>query len=531
MQIYHPSLPLRFASSKHSTLSTLYAVLRTTTSPSTLRLYSIFGPPGTSGEMTSPSSGDNNNKRKATDEPISPPPVRRKVQSSISKDAVANFFSPKQQQKQQQQQGPKNAGTEIVWTERAAADDGSPTTLLVGRFVPEAQKELGTDGPQTARRKIAAFDLDSTLIVTQSGKKFSNDPGDWRWWHPNVPSRLQALYNNESYRIVIFSNQAGLKLHPGPGGGNSKGPKAPAAAARAKVDAFKKKCAAVLRDLGVPTTVYAATERDRYRKPRTGMWAEVCADYGIPEADVDLEHSVFVGDAGGRVERRSAPAAAPKDFSCSDRNFAHNLGVPYATPEEFFLRDPPREFAREFDLAEYPYADGEEGGAPLFEKKEEQDIVLFCGPPGSGKSTFFWKHLEPLSYERVNQDTLKTRAKCLKAASAFLDDGRSIVVDNTNPDEAGRAEWIELAKRHDVPIRCVWFQTPRAICEHNNAVRAISKSLNPEARSAVPPIAFNGYFSRFRQPTIKEGLQHVLPVKFKFRGTKEEYAIWGQYYI
>lgn len=50
-------------------------------------------------------------------------------------------------------------------------------------------------------------------------------------------------------------------------------------------------------------------------------------------------------------------------------------------------------------------------GAPVSqfsEKKNPVDVVLFCGSPGAGKSSFFWRHLKPLGYERVNQDTLKT---------------------------------------------------------------------------------------------------------------------------
>jgi hypothetical protein len=43
-----------------------------------------------------------------------------------------------------------------------------------------------------------------------------------------------------------------------------------------------------------------------------------------------------------------------------------------------------------------------------FSKTNPLDIVLFCGSPGAGKSSFYWRHLQPLGYGRVNQDILKT---------------------------------------------------------------------------------------------------------------------------
>lgn len=46
--------------------------------------------------------------------------------------------------------------------------------------------------------------------------------------------------------------------------------------------------------------------------------------------------------------------------------------------------------------------------AQAYSKLNAQDIVVLCGSPGAGKSTFYWKQLEPLGYARVNQDTLKT---------------------------------------------------------------------------------------------------------------------------
>lgn len=325
-------------------------------------------------------------------------------------NAVANFFTPASQK-------PKDPTT---WSERGPHDN-TPATLLVGRYVPEGNEDT------TPRRKIAAFDLDSTLITTSSGKRHASSATDWKWWDPQVPGKLRELYEG-GYRVVILSNQAGLTLHFD---ANHKGPKA---GAQKRVSDFKQKCSAILSNLNLPTTIYAATAKDSYRKPRKGMWKEVCNDYDIPEDEVDPEGSFFIGDAGGRVASLAKGAdgvnATKKDFSCSDRNFAHNVGINYKTPEEFFLGEAPRDFSRDFDLDSFPY-DGaavSENQKGRFEKLNDKDIVLFCGPPGAGKSTFYWNHLKPLGYERINQDILKSRDKCVKVARERLEEGDSIVI-------------------------------------------------------------------------------------------------------
>lgn len=87
----------------------------------------------------------------------------------------------------------------------------------------------------------------------------------------------------------------------------------------------------------------------------------------------------------------------------------------------------------------------------MFVKSRSPDIILFCGSPGAGKSSFYWRYLQPLSYGRVNQDTLKTvsadklsaravrrfcalsntlkqREKCVKAATALIEQGTGVVV-------------------------------------------------------------------------------------------------------
>ena len=85
---------------------------------------------------------------------------------------------------------------------------------------------------------------------------------------------------------------------------------------QSRIGSFKSKVSAVFNKLDIPISVYAATEKDIYRKPRPGMWLELLKDNDIHlPGDLDLEKSIFVGDAGGR----DAADGKPKDFSCSDR--------------------------------------------------------------------------------------------------------------------------------------------------------------------------------------------------------------------
>ena len=49
--------------------------------------------------------------------------------------------------------------------------------------------------------KIAAFDMDGTLITTASGRVFAKDRDDWKMAFPEVPGRLKELANREGYKV------------------------------------------------------------------------------------------------------------------------------------------------------------------------------------------------------------------------------------------------------------------------------------------------------------------------------------------
>ncbi|KAL2049079.1 hypothetical protein ABVK25_010675 [Lepraria finkii] len=430
---------------------------------------------------------------------LSPPPSKkRKLESTTTKKAVANFFTP----------ASKKEPEKTAW---AIINKG----LLIARYNPAKE----ANRPPVKRRKIAAFDLDSTLIQTSSGNVFAKDPTDWRWWHPSIPNVLKQLHA-DGFTVAVLTNQGSVSLKDNP-----KTVKAD----QRSLAAFRSKVSNIFSRFDFPIVLLAACARDLYRKPRTGMWIELVEDMDLDEGDgPDLRSSFFVGDAAGRTARNGAKA----DHACSDRDFASNVGIEFKTPEEYFLHEEPLPFTRTFEPGTFldPASTTSTDATPIvIEKRNALDIVLLCGSPGSGKSTFYWTKLKPLGYERINQDILKT---CVKVASNLLAEKDSVAIDNTNSDPETRAVWVQLAQEFGVPIRCVHFTASIKLCEHNDTVRALtSGNFNPEKRTILPHSAFAGFAARYREPQLKEGFQDIVTEEFQFQGTDEQRRIWSQYWI
>lgn len=92
------------------------------------------------------------------------------------------------------------------------------------------------------------------------------------------------------------------------------------------------------------------------------------------------------------------------------------------------------------------------------------------------------------------------------------------MLDNTNADPNTRAEWMELARKVGVRIRCFHFTAPIRLCQHNDTVRALNEGMfNPEKRGILPHAAFAAFTSKFREPVLKEGFQDIVAVPFHVR--------------
>ena len=167
---------------------------------------------------------------------------------------------------------------------KAKPKSGTGNSPLASQFDSEWKEGIDTllvfqYGPPTHSAKIAAFDVDGTLVETASGKRFATGPNDWKLVK-NVSEKLQSLHT-EGFKVVLLSNQLGILR------------------GKPTKEEFKQKMVAVAKKLCVPLLLLAAISRDSYRKPCTGMW-EHLVQHENGGVKVEKEVSFFVGDAAGR---------------------------------------------------------------------------------------------------------------------------------------------------------------------------------------------------------------------------------------
>uniref|UniRef100_A0A8C4IH78 PNK FHA domain-containing protein n=1 Tax=Dicentrarchus labrax TaxID=13489 RepID=A0A8C4IH78_DICLA len=350
--------------------------------------------------------------------------------------------------------------------------------------------------------KIAGFDIDGCIITTKSGKVFPTTPDDWRILYPEIQPRLASLLK-KGYKVVFFTNQMGIakgKLRP---------------------EVFKSKVEDILTKLQLPVQVFVATGPGIYRKPVMGMWNHLCekANDGVT---VDHKQSFYVGDAAGRPENW-APGKKKKDFSCSDRLFALNIGLQFHTPEEYFLGwksapySLPNFDPRKIDSTAKLY---DPPSASLTSSQTE--VIVAVGFPASGKSTFFHTHIIPKGYVYVNRDTLGSWQSCVSACERALKEGRSVAVDNTNPEPESRKRYVDVAKATGVPCRCFLFSASLEQAKHNNRFREMTPSDKKHAK--VNDMVFHSYKKHFVAPALSEGFSEILQIHFvpKFKDSQSE---------
>ena len=317
----------------------------------------------------------------------------------------------------------------------------------------------------TVNNKIAAFDLDGTLIATKSKRRFPKDNNDWKLVNEKVALKLQYLHR-EGYTIVVFTNQKNLEK-------------------RMSTADFKEKCGNIQEAIGVPMLFYVSLEDGYMRKPFPGMF-EVHKN----QHPVMLEESFYVGDAWSKEHC----------FSNSDLCFAQNCQITFYKARDFFAV-----VADVCALAE-PYVEVTPspfvGRDPQFVATQlqlrqfltDKDYVFIVSPPASGKTTFCKRYLP--EFVRLSRDDHKGVAyrKIIKENA-----DNKIVFDNTNSTFRAREKILSY-----LPKKRVGYIVRQVSKEQAFFLNKYRCFVTKGAEEPLPDVAIYSYYKRLQIPTGDE---------------------------
>ena len=321
--------------------------------------------------------------------------------------------------------------------------------------------------------KVAAFDMDGTLIRVKSGKRWPQNKDDWLVWNGAVVPKLKSLVE-DGFKIVFVTNQRGVST------GNTN------------LSDITYKIDAVQARFDIPMVALVLTNDDLFRKPLPNAWDLIEAQFNGGVA-VDKSKSLFVGDAAGRLP----PVVKKKDHSDTDLKFALNVGVEFHTPEEFFLKQTQQYTKTKFEFD--PRTLGANPTAFPAIPSSRNTLIILVGSPGAGKSklaTTKFNHCV-----RVNQDTLKSKQKCIDSCRAALSAGKSCVVDNQNKSIADRKAYLEIAKSCKSECFAVFLDVPKPFAFHMNTFRMLNKD-DALHKDKVPSMVIHSFYKYVEPPYV-----------------------------
>ncbi len=372
--------------------------------------------------------------------------------------------------------------------------------------------------------RVAGFDLDDTIIHCPRGKKKEEK---WKFLNLDIKKKIAKLVKNK-YIIVFFTNQSGM----------SRGKNFDKPQWRKAMEELEKSLVSDIANNKYYFAVYVAKNYDLYRKPNLGLWELMKQDLK-DEFNQDKirisSKSFFCGDAAGRTsaspyKKKLYPSSNKGDFSDTDIKFAMNIGIKFLTPEEFFMKDPPKMQHKLLGvdpkkmLTEILENDNEYEFKP-----RTKEMIIMIGQPGSGKSEYVKKCILPHGYVHINQDECKSKAKCIALTKEALKKNKSVVIDNTNPNIETRNTYTSLAidsgYKH---IRAIVMNTDDAIAKHLNNVRHIySNGTVPK----VNDIAYSIFKKIYIKPLKTEHFDKIESVDFIFDPEQLDDPLWKKFFL
>ncbi len=140
----------------------------------------------------------------------------------------------------------------------------------------------------------------------------------------------------------------------------------------------------------------------------------------------------------------------------------------------------------------------------------DMELVIFVGLQASGKSTFFRERFAA-THEHVSKDLFRNNKNADRRQAQLIEDalgeGRSVVVDNTNPTLEDRRVLIGLGGEYGARIVGYYFDASVHECLRRNEAR--------EGKARVPDVAIYATAKKLVAPSIKEGFDELSCVRLR----------------
>eukprot|EP00761_Pharyngomonas_kirbyi_P001588 gb/GECH01001592.1/.p1 GENE.gb/GECH01001592.1/~~gb/GECH01001592.1/.p1 ORF type:complete len:192 (+),score=44.76 gb/GECH01001592.1/:1-576(+) len=155
-------------------------------------------------------------------------------------------------------------------------------------------------------------------------------------------------------------------------------------------------------------------------------------------------------------------------------------------------------------------------------------VIVLCGLPASGKSTFADDLERKAQWTRVCQDELGDRKECVKAMSKGIRQKKAppfVVIDRCNHSVGERKAWIREAKSHGAKqIECIHFDISSDQCKERIKTRKGHPTIKPENGEEV----IDSFMRMFRPPNMHEGFHkmHVISNSQEYRSLVQELSAY-----